>query len=90
MKTIIPFALLLSIVGSSFAADRPNIIFILADDQGFGDVGALNPDGKIPTPNLDRIADEGMVFTDAHSSSRVGREKSKPVASRTNSSDSSI
>ncbi|OYP35558.1 sulfatase family protein [Rhodopirellula sp. MGV] len=53
------------------SADRPNIVFILADDQGFGDVGALNPDSKIPTPNIDRIAAEGMIFGDAHTSSSV-------------------
>ena len=53
------------------AGELPNIVFILADDQGFGDVGALNPDSKIPTPNIDRIANEGMIFTDGHSSSSV-------------------
>ncbi len=53
------------------AADRPNIVFILADDQGFGDVSALNPESKIPTPNIDRIANEGMIFADGHSSSSV-------------------
>jgi arylsulfatase A len=53
------------------AADRPNIIVILADDQGLGDVSAYNPKGKIPTPNLDRLAAEGMRFTDAHTSSGV-------------------
>ncbi|MCA9135118.1 MAG: arylsulfatase [Planctomycetales bacterium] len=52
-------------------SDRPNMIFILADDQGFGDVGALNPESKIPTPNIDRIAAEGMIFGDAHTSSSV-------------------
>lgn len=50
---------------------RPNIVFILADDQGFGDVSALNPESKIPTPNIDRIANEGMIFSDGHSSSAV-------------------
>ncbi|MCB1237943.1 MAG: sulfatase-like hydrolase/transferase, partial [Verrucomicrobiae bacterium] len=45
---------------------KPNIVFILADDQGYGDVTALNSNGKIPTPNIDRIAREGMFFTDAH------------------------
>ena len=44
---------------------------ILADDLGYGDVRCLNPDGKIPTPHLDRLAAAGMVFTDAHSSSAV-------------------
>lgn len=51
---------------------RPNIVYILADDLGYGDVHCLNPErGKIPTPNLDRLAGQGMVFTDAHSSSAV-------------------
>jgi arylsulfatase A len=53
------------------AATQPNIIFILADDLGAGDVRALNPDGKIPTPQLDRLAASGMSFTDAHSGSSV-------------------
>lgn len=52
-------------------AKRPNIIYILADDLGYGDVHCLNPEGKILTPNMDRIAREGMTFTDAHSSSAV-------------------
>lgn len=53
------------------AAENPNIIIILADDQGFGDVSALNAESKIPTPHIDRIADEGMIFSDAHTSSSV-------------------
>ncbi|HAL13762.1 MAG TPA: arylsulfatase, partial [Planctomycetaceae bacterium] len=53
------------------AAEGPNVIFILADDMGYGDVGALNPESKIKTPNLDALARGGMVFTDAHSSSSV-------------------
>jgi arylsulfatase A-like enzyme len=51
--------------------NKPNIVYLLADDLGYGDVSCLNPDGKIPTPNIDRLADEGMVFRDAHSSSAV-------------------
>jgi arylsulfatase A-like enzyme len=50
---------------------RPNIVYILADDLGYGDVKCLNPEGKIATPNLDRLASGGMVFTDAHSGSAV-------------------
>ena len=46
---------------------RPNLIFILADDLGYGDLRCYNPKGKIPTPNLNRLAAEGMRFTDAHS-----------------------
>ena len=49
----------------------PNILFILADDLGYGDVACYNPDSKIPTPNLDKFAMEGMRFTDAHSPSTV-------------------
>ena len=49
----------------------PNIVYILADDLGYGDIAAFNPDGKIKTPNLDRLAAEGMRFTDAHSPSSV-------------------
>ncbi|MEO9475971.1 MAG: arylsulfatase [Cyclobacteriaceae bacterium] len=51
--------------------DTPNIIYILADDLGYGDVQAFNPDGKIPTPNLDAMAKNGVMFTDAHTSSAV-------------------
>ena len=50
---------------------RPNIVYILADDMGYGDVRCLNPDCKFPTPNLDRLGGEGMAFIDAHSSSSV-------------------
>jgi arylsulfatase A-like enzyme len=49
----------------------PNIVFFLADDLGYGDPGCLNADSKIPTPNMDRLASQGMVFTDAHSPSAV-------------------
>jgi len=53
------------------AVDRPNIVFVLADDLGYGDVKALNTEGKIATPNMDRLAAEGMVFTEAHGSASV-------------------
>ncbi len=55
----------------TMAADKPNIIFILCDDLGYGDVKCLNPEGKIATPQMDRLAKEGMIFTDAHSGSSV-------------------
>ena len=50
---------------------KPNIVYFLVDDMGYGDASSLNPDGRIQTPNIDRLAREGMVFTDAHSSSAV-------------------
>ena len=52
-------------------ATRPNVVVILADDLGYGDVGAYNPAGRIPTPHLDRLAREGLRFTDAHTGSSV-------------------
>jgi arylsulfatase A len=51
--------------------EHPNIVYILADDMGYGDVGCLNPDARVSTPNLDRLAREGISFTDAHSGSAV-------------------
>ncbi|MDB2385342.1 arylsulfatase [Polaribacter sp.] len=51
--------------------EKPNIIIIYTDDQGYGDVSALNPDAKFSTPNMDKIANEGVVFTDGHSSDAV-------------------
>ena len=53
------------------AATKPNVILIYTDDQGFGDMSALNPDSKFQTPHLDRLAKEGILFTDAHSSDTV-------------------
>jgi arylsulfatase A-like enzyme len=49
----------------------PNIVFIMADDMGYGDVGCYNPESKIPTPNIDKLAREGIRFTDAHMPSAV-------------------
>jgi arylsulfatase A len=49
----------------------PNIVYILADDLGYGDVSVYNPTGQISTPNIDKLAAQGMRFTDAHSPSSV-------------------
>lgn len=72
-------ALVASCVGTGFwgitqaadAVEKPNIIVILADDMGWGDVSCNNPESKFPTPNIDRIAQEGVRFTDGHTSSGV-------------------
>jgi len=53
------------------AARRPNILLILIDDLGYGDVGCYNAESKVPTPNIDRLAAQGVRFTDAHSPSTV-------------------
>ena len=50
---------------------KPNVIYILADDLGYGDIRVFNPKSKIPTPNIDKLASQGMMFTDAHSGSSV-------------------
>lgn len=63
--------LLLCGVATITAATKPNVILIYTDDQGFGDMSALNPDAKFQTPHLDRMAREGILFTDAHSSDTV-------------------
>lgn len=55
----------------AFAPAKPNIVIILADDMGYGDVQAINPNSGIPTPHLDKLAAAGMTFTDAHSPSAV-------------------
>jgi len=64
-----------SLVRETLAADpalaKPNIVYILADDLGYGDVRCLNPDSRIPTPNLDRLGSQGVLFTDAHAGSSV-------------------
>ena len=69
MKRFLLLAVLFGAV--SVQAAKPNILFIMADDMGYGDVQALNPKSKIPTPNLNRLAKQGMTFTDAHSPSGV-------------------
>ncbi|MEP0366331.1 MAG: sulfatase-like hydrolase/transferase [Cyclobacteriaceae bacterium] len=50
---------------------KPNVIYILVDDLGYGDVKSLNPDSKIATPNMDKVVSNGVHFTDAHSNSSV-------------------
>jgi len=50
---------------------EPNIVFVMADDMGYGDAQPLNENSRIPTPNFNRLAAEGMTFTDAHTPSSV-------------------
>ena len=66
----IALAVLLAAVNHLTAA-QPHIVLLMADDMGFGDVGALNPASKIPTPHLDALAAAGMTFRDAHTPSSV-------------------
>ncbi|GMQ26423.1 arylsulfatase [Algoriphagus sp. oki45] len=75
MKKLSLLYLLLALIFSCTAPPKkespPNIIFILADDLGYGDLKAFHPNSKISTPHLDRLAAEGMIFTDAHTTSAV-------------------
>lgn len=79
MKKLLMTALLVVILpaaGCSSAGEEesealPNILLILADDMGMGDLGAYNPDSKTSTPNLDRLASQGAVFNDVHTPSAV-------------------
>ena len=77
MKTLIsvihPFVLLAGLVfcGCKQEKQDPNIIIILADDLGYGDPQVYNAESKIPTPNINQLAADGMRFTDAHSPSSV-------------------
>ena len=68
-KTLL--AILLLVIGMThpLALDRPNVIYVLADDLGYGDLSHAG--GKAPTPHCDRLAEEGMRFTDSHTTSSV-------------------
>ena len=72
MQSLFRTLLIASILATQALEGKPpNIVFILADDLGYGDVACYNPESRIPTPNLDRMAKQGMLFTDAHSPSTV-------------------
>ncbi len=70
-RSLLGVAAIVCAVLPAQAAARPNIVLILADDMGSGDIHALNPASKIPTPHLDALAAAGMAFTDAHTPSAV-------------------
>jgi len=71
MKVLLVLASALVVLLSPLHAAPPNIVFILADDLGYGDLGCFNKASKIPTPNLDQLASEGLRFTDAHAPTSV-------------------
>ena len=65
------FAVLLILCSSVFAVEKPNILFILADDLGVNDLGAFNPNTFYETPRLNQLAQEGMRFTSAYTAGNV-------------------
>ncbi|WP_342804730.1 arylsulfatase [Alteromonas sp. M12] len=76
--TLVVTMMLALVYGDAFANSlatqaktQPNIVIIFADDMGYGDIQAYNPESKIATPNLNKMAEQGVSFTDAHSSSAV-------------------
>ena len=79
MKPTIPYLIALLLVSlvsppvadASAPASKPNVLIILVDDMGYGDPGCFNPESKIATPHLDRLAAEGMRFTDAHAGASI-------------------
>ena len=68
-KTLLLTLLLVIGMTHPLALDRPNVIYVLADDLGYGDLSHAG--GKAPTPHCDRLAEEGMRFTDSHTTSSV-------------------
>lgn len=67
----ISFLTALGLTLSCYGSQKPNIVFVLADDLGYGDISALNSDSKIHTPNIDALSRGGITFTDAHATSSV-------------------
>lgn len=58
--------LMLFMCCNAYASERPIIVIILVDDMGYSDPDCFNSESRIPTPNIDSIARDGMCFTDAH------------------------
>ncbi len=72
MPLHLAMTLLILLIGSTWVqAAPPNIVILYADDMGYGDLHIQNPESRIPTPHLDRLARQGTRFTDAHSSSGI-------------------
>ncbi len=71
MKTLVWLNVFFLFVINAGAQQKPNIIYILADDMGYGDVSSLNENSKLNTVHINQVAEEGMKFTDAHSNSAV-------------------
>lgn len=71
VTTLLAVSCVFSAVAVADVRSRPNVVYILCDDLGYGDVSCLNRESKIRTPHLDALAARGMTFTDMHSGSAV-------------------
>jgi arylsulfatase A-like enzyme len=71
MNCLLTFIISMALLCGTLVAGKPNIVIILADDLGYGDVRCYNAESKVSTPNIDKLASEGMRFTDAHSACTV-------------------
>ncbi|MGJ8676716.1 MAG: sulfatase family protein [Akkermansiaceae bacterium] len=71
LTTAVCISLVALATNSTFAEKKPNILILYADDMGYGDLAIQNQNSKIPTPHLDKLAEQGMRFTDGHSSSGI-------------------
>ena len=71
MVLALPLLTSLSVLEAAETRSHPNILILYADDLGYGDLGCNNAASKIPTPNLDRLASQGIRLTNAHSSSGI-------------------
>jgi arylsulfatase A len=76
MRSIIGAIILLGfcsvpVVAADEPEQTPNVIIIYTDDLGYGDISCYNPESKILTPQIDSLAAEGMMFTDAHTSAAI-------------------
>ncbi len=58
-------------VASAAEAGKPNVVIVMADDLGWGDISAYHKDSLIETPHIDKLTTQGLSFTDAHSSASV-------------------
>jgi arylsulfatase A len=82
---ILPF-----LVTNLFAKEKPNVIILITDDMGIGDLSVYNKNGKILTPNIDKLAEGGVRFLDAHSgSSRCAPSRYNLMNGRYNLNESS-
>jgi arylsulfatase A-like enzyme len=71
MKSFILFVAFCALCSSTHSAEHPNVLIILVDDMGWGDPQCFNPQSKIATPHIDKLAGEGMKFTNAHAGASI-------------------